>query len=290
MFALNHPNAFGISQTCIPLAGIGTHKMNDIEAIRDIDEQIFDTIEGPLAELSSTFSQTQYQKTLSTFILFVAKVDFIKNAIFDICSNEDIYSAKILYRALIEHMLKFQYLFLRFVQEKSDRPVEEYELFSDLSEDVGYAKAWLSVSKIRNDADPAEDMWEELKKIKQELASYSKKEIEEKVSQFRYKNVIAYINNVLLSDDRSGELPILKLILEYSELSSFVHAGPFANRFVLKHADETKRKQELLHVCEMAFLIATSVKEFTFLVAASSDSKYSKVVNQIANIRHANAS
>ena len=264
--------------------------MNDIEAIRDIDEQVFDTIKEPLAEISSSFSKTQYPKTLSTFSLFVAKVDFIKNAIFDVSSNEDIYSSKILYRALIEHMLKFQYLFFRFSQEKSDRPAEEYELFSDLAEDVEYTKAWLTVSKIRNDANTQQDIWDRLKEVKPELAKYSKKEIEEKVSQFRYKNVIKYINDVLPSDDRSRELPILKLIPEYSELSSFVHAGPFANRFILRHSDKAKRHEELLYVCEMAFLIATSVKEFTFMAAASTDRKYLNVVNQLTQIRRANAS
>jgi hypothetical protein len=264
--------------------------MNDIEAIRDFDEQVFDIIKGPFADLSSSFSQTQYPKTLSTFLLFVAKVDFIKNAIFDLCSNENIYSSKILYRALIEHMLKFQYLFFRFSQEKSERPVEEYELFSDLAEDVEYTKAWLTVSKIRNGVDTRQDIWEKLREVKPELARYDKKEIKEKVFQFRYKNVIRYINQILPSDDRSSELPILKLIPEYSELSSFVHAGPFANRFILRHADETKRQEELLYMCEMAFLIATSVKELSFLVAASIDRKYAPVVSQLAEIRRAKAS
>lgn len=132
--------------------------MNDIVAIRNTDEQVFDTIKEPFPELSSSISKTQYPKTLSTFSLFVAKVDFIKNAIFDVSSNEDIYSSKILYRALIEHMLKFQYLFFRFSQEKSDRPAEEHELFSDLVEDVEYTKAWLTVSKIRNDANTQQDI------------------------------------------------------------------------------------------------------------------------------------
>src|ERR1017187_1146511 len=43
------------------------------------------------------------RKTLQVFLLSMAKIDFLKSGIFDLCESDNPYAAKVLYRSLVEH-------------------------------------------------------------------------------------------------------------------------------------------------------------------------------------------
>ena len=84
-----------------------------IAKIRDFDDEIFKAMELNFHNSLSTFSNVGFTNVGRAFTMFVTKTNFIKNAIFDLCENDDPYSANILFRSLIEHHLKFMFIFVQ---------------------------------------------------------------------------------------------------------------------------------------------------------------------------------
>jgi len=267
--------------------------MNNIEIIKSIDSEVFDVIKEPFAEITSNISKYPIKDTIRTFVFFSTRIEFIKNAIFTLYDVEDLYSSKILFRSLIEHFLRFQYLFFRYFEVKNDEPIIEYNLFSDLAEDIEYGKALRLVQEIRGDINSNPDIYELLQKIKPEFNKYSKEEIKDNASKYRYRNIIRYIEEKLSStknkDNNKKNNFILNLIPEYSELSSFVHGGPFAEQYIVSHRNEDDRMNELFHIAELALFISISVKEFFFITVIQHDKIYEDTYKLIRNIRAVNA-
>lgn len=107
-----------------------------IENIRDIDEEIFEVMKENFHNSLPTFSRVGFTNVGRAFTTFVTKTNFIKNAVFDLCENDDTYSANILFRSLIEHHLKFMFIFIRHTKEQNDDVGIEYYQFCDLIESI----------------------------------------------------------------------------------------------------------------------------------------------------------
>jgi len=266
-------------------------RMNNIEEIKEINSKVHSIAFEPFTELLSNSSKYPIENTIRTLAMFCTRIEFIKNAIITLYDEEDIYSSKILYRSLIEHYLRFEYLFFKYQECKNDEPVNEYNLFSDLSEDIEYGKSWQLVRKINNANDQPPDIYTVLQNIKPEIEKYSIDEIKNNISKYRYRNIIRYLEEKLYSsksyDVRSSFL--LNIIPEYSELSSYVHGGVFAEKEIIRNSDEHLRKKELFRILKLSLLISITTKEFFFIIGMQYDKKYKDVYHSIRNIRVANA-
>ena len=77
----------------------------------EIDDKQQELLEQAFPLLMSLREKTEFKKSATTTIAFIGNTNFIKNGIFDLYESQNVYSIKILFRSLIEHYLKFQYLF-----------------------------------------------------------------------------------------------------------------------------------------------------------------------------------
>jgi len=76
---------------------------------------------------------------------FIANTNFIKEGIIELAYTDNTYSLNILLRSLIEQYLKFQFIWMKFIENKDDTIGVGYWEFYSFSEDVNYAKAWKKV-------------------------------------------------------------------------------------------------------------------------------------------------
>lgn len=249
-----------------------------IEVIRDFDDEIFGVIEENFHNSLSTFSNVGFTNVGRAFTMFVTKANFIKNAIFDICENDDPYSANILFRSLIEHHLKFMFIFIRHTQEQNDDVGNEYYQFCDFSESIAIGKSWLDSWQILT-PENENKLYEVIVEKNPDLKKYSKKDVIRKAKQFNYRAIVTFIKSSI-KDVKYGWLD--KIIPNYGDLSSYVHGGPLADKYLLYFNNVEERDKELLNICSLTFLTANILKQFLYMLLAQLDKEqYSESLKKI---------
>lgn len=81
--------------------------MNEIEKIRDLDYEIFKELQEYFPKTINSQFKKDFPITSALSSMFDTSGTFIKNSIFDSCEADDYYGAKILFRSLIEHYIRF---------------------------------------------------------------------------------------------------------------------------------------------------------------------------------------
>ncbi len=201
-----------------------------LEKVKEKNGRVFEILKESHPIMEKCIKNKKYRETAIAMESFIWHLGLIKNGLFDLCEQDNLYAAKIIYRSFIDHWLKAQYIFSRFSKEKNDDVGMEYMKFYSLNEDVKYGRSLQEITKILNKEISGEDIWDTLFNFKPELKEIGKKEIREKAHQFEYKNVI----NFLINKTTIGRSFVSGIIPEYSELSSFVHGGPNVINYLIK--------------------------------------------------------
>jgi hypothetical protein len=251
-----------------------------IKNIRKIDDELFEVMKTNFHNALPTFSKVGFNYVGKALTMFVTKTNFIKNAIFDVCENDDPYSANILLRSLIEHHLKFMFIFIRHTKEESDTVGIEYYKLCDLYESAKIGKSWLESWEILT-PENEDKLYKIITDNNPEISGFSKKDVFQKVQQFNYKNIIPFIrNSIELIKQDYGWLDMV--IPNYGDLSSYVHGGPLAEKSFIYLSNADKREHEIINVCNIAFLSANILKQFTYLLLAQLDKvQYTDSLNEI---------
>ena len=245
----------------------------DIDLIREWDSEIDETVEEFMPLALEFTAKEPIPKTCSVFLSFIASTEFIKNGILDHAEAENVYAAKILFRSLIEHDLRFQYIWFRASEEKSDAAAEDYLKHGMFKESLQIARSWKRVAKIlgRDSCLTAHDA---LRSVIKATAAYSNKEIDEQSSQFEYARIIEYIFKKL-KWRKNGDVPfLLKILPSYSDLSCFVHGSPGAMNIMGSLQAKEELAADLLNTAALAFQTAGSVKLFSLLTFCQYDKRF----------------
>lgn len=202
--------------------------MEDLFEIEDMLEELAEEIEPHLPlipEFLSNLENTDKPLSISSMTSFFPKVESIRAGIFEVAKIDEYYSLNILFRSLIEHYVKAQYIWMKTVENKDDEIGIEYWLFGRDQENIDYVKA-LQQSYSLVGINPKISPLETLKETGVISKDKSANQIRKKSEQFNYKKMTHYIANQLKSKE-NGSAPILSSIFpRYSELSSCVHGGP----------------------------------------------------------------
>ena len=253
-----------------------------IDELRIFDEEIHALIEKWMPLVLQDSTNHNIPNVWRASVMFITRSNFLKEAIFELSKNEDIYSAGILFRSLIEHYVKFQYIFLRWAQEKNDTVGEEYYKFCDLAEDLSYIDSLKNANKLIVNEFISRNPFDILQEIKQEASKHSIKEIQNKASQFNYRKILEYI--ALTAPPNIVSNFIWKIIPEYSELSSLVHGGPFSERILYNASEEGKRIESLSRLASLAFLISCDIKLNAFIIFLNTNRKFEQGYIEIRKI------
>jgi len=252
----------------------------NINKIRDQDNLIHKVMENSFSELIKDSKRFQYKITFRAMTSLVLKISFLKNGIFDLCETDDLYSAKILFRSLIEHSLMHQYLFMRSLIEKNDNVGKDYYRFCDMNEELLYLKSINNIIRKLNLSKEEINIWKELYKMRKDFSEIDRRALKDKANQFKYQNIISYIYDKV--KDNSVIEFLAKIILNYHESSSFVHGGPYGEKFMYKGLNICQK--ELGRIAEITFSLTKNIKLNTYLLALQNYKKYESYYNQIKNI------
>ena len=151
------------------------NKKLSIDQITEIDDCVFKIIEKDAGKVFLSFKNNNLEKTGQALSLFHVKIGFIKNGIYDQIEPNNLYSTNILYRTLIEHYLKAQFILLESLKDGNDNIGKEYYQFADASEKLQLGSAYKRAGEILFPEKTFEDVFEVLKEMFPEFKEYSKK-------------------------------------------------------------------------------------------------------------------
>lgn len=233
----------------------------------EADDALFSAFEAEAQEFLRTIGRTQYKNTYRALIGFIFKANALKTGIFDAIGSENPYVLRILFRALCEHYLKFTYILMRFMEEKTDQAGMDFFYYCGAVEARDYAKSLrLSESLIGNDF--AINLDRLVAAHYPHASDLSVKELEAKSAAFRYRDILRYLAKHK-SSLISARVPFLASIIPaYAELSSFIHGGPMADEAMTTFGSDEENA-----ICEekasLTFLMVGSIYSLTALIVAN---------------------
>ncbi|MHA1348074.1 MAG: hypothetical protein ACTSO3_16855 [Candidatus Heimdallarchaeaceae archaeon] len=251
---------------------------NALEEIFTQDSRFFeDVISKTDSEVRNILIKSDYPKTGKALFMFFTKCSFLKNAIYNVCREDDHYSASILYRSYLEHFLRHHYLLYRFMETRTDQPGIDYYKYCMTEEGIRFLYGVKKSNQIFTENFSEYDVWKEIDDLlqqKEEYRSITKTELQKKTAQFEYKNILKYLND-LSEKSRFSEVEFMRwLVADYAELSSFVHGGPWAEDDLYKYSENTIREKRLVSQCRKTFNLYCIVAHGTFFCARLIDNQY----------------
>lgn len=244
--------------------------MSEIKRIRDLDDEIFDELQQYFPKTTSSKFVKLFPYTTGMIQLFDTSGTFIKNSIFDSCDSDDYYGMKILYRCLIEHYVRFQFIFINWNLTKNDEFAKEYLEYNNAREVLDLLRAKISEQQLFDPNYILKD-WDSFLKDHPNFKSKTRKEVEEETKKYSFKNIVRFLNEqVKIGKTVTSEF-LGNLIVEYSNLSSFVHGGMKSYQEMMLMNNELMRKKEYERICELSFQLSNSIKLFSLLMYAQTD-------------------
>lgn len=255
----------------------------NLQEILDFDDELHEKFEEIGNRYTPVFTSSIYLNTATTLMGLMGSANSVKLGIYDLAEACDthLYVIKILHRTVIEHYLKFYYILLRFINEKTDDVGLEYRKYSKISETLAFVNALSTSTAV--DGKPDDNAV--LKKLRNEYPEYdiSKKELNEITFKWKHRSIVKYIkkNIDIIQDEKSF---MLKLIPEFAELSSFIHGGVFAEQYYHSVYSDGKLKEAVYNaVLEVAFMTA-SMKVHLLQAVILIDDSFEKDIASLSEV------
>ena len=252
----------------------------------ETDDTLREFVAQPLSESVDLINTSSFKYTLMGTFSLSGRIDFISESILLLLENNHIYAAKILFRSLVEHFLKSQYIFLRWAIDKTDLVGEEYIKLCNYNEEIDFAVAYKKRGILLG-AQVSESPIEMIRKIHPQYSNITEKQLKQKISQFSYKKIIEFItSNIYKTGLDSSESFIPNLLIHYSDLSSFVHGGPMAERFMTEMFNKEGYESSSEELAELTVSISAFSKFFTLIMVSNIDKKFVEPMIKFRQLLH----
>jgi len=263
-----------------------TLMMKRIEDLRELDYAIYQELQKAHTYLPWLLRESKIPKTAELFYIYIGSTDVIKRSLFLSAIHKDIYSVKILFRSIIEHFLRFQYIWFNFVELGQDESFSsEHYVKLALSERLSANKSIAATNRIRKQPGKTiEEMWSDAQNLSPKFAKYSMKEIETFSKEISIKNIIEKLLQTLAIKPNDHKVFIEDLILRYSELSSFVHGGLHAHHNVISYEKSGKLENDLLVISGLALQAASFIKVQSFVVFYGEKREFGSIYYKIQEL------
>ena len=246
--------------------------MDDFKKILDSDNDVSKLLHPFFSKIPVDLEECDYPKTARLLFYLCKRIDFLKDGIFSAYQSNNIYSSQILLRVIIEHFLTTMYVQQRWEEDKNDQIGEEYYTYRTREEEIEYWEANFKIARFAK----LDDLAETGKKLIYEkrfpyLKEMSRTKLKQRNWHFKVSEMIKYfIKDIDFSTiDKDEEIPgldNLQYIRRFSQLGSYLHAGPLAEELTIIYEDDSKRHDKLYNSASSAFIMATSLKDLMFIV------------------------
>ncbi|XLQ20498.1 MAG: DUF5677 domain-containing protein [Candidatus Moraniibacteriota bacterium] len=209
-----------------------------LEIAEEKNDDYFDLIDQVLPIFSEFIKKSTHKSTWFALAGLHTHLFTLKNGTIVLARDNNIYSAKVLYRIFLEHWLKGNYIWTRYTRENSDVVGEEYKN-SSMNEALSYVESVKCATKLSGNEEVYSDAWESFCNDHPNIKDLDKNKISKNAKKFKYRNMIKF----LIDNEAPGSEWMPIILPEYSELSSFVHGGPdasteYASELYVKQYDE----------------------------------------------------
>ncbi len=252
-----------------------------IDEIISKDDEIFNYFATVADDLVCEYKKSNYPVSINCLMGLMGTINSLKLAAFDLVEESEthLYAIKTLLRPAIEHFLRFNYLSYELMRVKNDSVGEEYRKYSRISEHIALVKSKFALEsdkKIQNRI---------LNEIRKSVypSDMSSSEIKRIVSKWSYKNIARKINSTVFEKHEDWNF-IKGLVVEYSELSSFVHGGVYAETcYHLAFSRDTLNKESTESIFLFSFL-ASAVRLHILMIGCHIDPKFNENFSEYRNI------
>lgn len=241
--------------------------MEKLEHLRNIDDEIFEDFQDATSKyFRKLLFESDFPRTAEISFMYMSSSNFLKNSIFDCAENEDYYSMSVLFRSLIEHYLRYKFFWFNNSKHKDDNYALKFRTALDFKEKIEMEKSINVVKQIRKmEQKSSDEIWKDLISENKDFAKFNKKEITEFSQSLSIKNIIRYIEKAMINGGFGTNEFLHKLIIQYSNMSSFVHGGLFAHKKMVSLENEKERHESMIGTCGIALQSATAIKSFSYL-------------------------
>lgn len=247
----------------------------------DADKKITKIYKKNIGQMRSRLLIKRNRKTIKSIIGLCEGSHELKKGVLSAIRSRNIYAANVLFRSLLEHFMKFLFLTYRYGQEKNDSVGRDNLVFSRAVEIKDYGNALKLAFKLLGKDESGVDDKAAIKKFNKEAGDKSFKELKRINEQFNFRTIIKYFeeNEPEFFKEQIQLFP--PSITEYSELSTYVHGGAYANEYGANSS--TKAIKELTHrviiISATLYTLAFIALSNDFIEAKYAAAEISKIVN-----------
>jgi len=185
---------------------------------------------------AKNFSESNLPMSAKALATYSLKLQYISNSI-NLCKETgDYYSLCILFRSLLEHYFRHLYIYTRALEEDNDNVGIEYYGKLNGHEDLSFLK---SNKTLNTKLDGKKSIWN--------LGGEHNENLDDIGRKFKINSILAYLNEFIKEDEEIESISrkiFNKYSQHYARLSSFVHGGPFAEKYIKMYSENKTGKEK----------------------------------------------
>ena len=236
-----------------------------IDELLQLNVELSANISKSIRPVSESLSKTKFKKTSRALLAYIPKAGYIHNSILSCCATHGGYAAGILFRSLVEHTFKHLYIYTRALKEGSDDVGDEYYGKLKGSEDL---ESFTKMNNYTKVVRPNQTPWSTKGDHNKNIAEVGKK--------FGISNIFFYLIENSRTDkhfiDEGMKDYLLERLKQYTDLSSYVHGGPYAEMcYEELMKDPGKLNGHVEGMALESFKLYKSIVEVTYLFSSLFD-------------------
>ncbi len=214
-----------------------------------------------MKELESNFKnfvKSRFHRSAKALTTYSLKLQYLNNSI-NLCKETgDYYSLCVLFRALLEHYFRHLYIYSRALRENSDEVGIEYYGKLNGHEDLCYLRSNFSLNKKLSGE---KSIWS--------LGGDQNKSLDDVAQNFKINNILSYLNEGIGKDKEIQTISkdfFSKYSQHYSTLSSFIHGGPYAEKYMEMYSKNNIGKEDdIKYLSDESNLLTNQARKNTSL-------------------------
>ncbi len=254
----------------------------------NIQSMIKNVFDSNITKIEKDIENSKFPKTGKALYRFYKKISSIKALVDKMSDIKEVYAAKILLRALFEHLIVSYYINYRYNEEKDDKVGEEYyqEYFmQEFFKQKGYSQKIENIrNNITNNLSGLDIVKGEYKEF-EEVTETQYQGINAIGNKFKVYKILKQLNQIEDGTSNLCQLHdyMLGFLDEYNKLSSYVHGGPFAEKET--YDDSNDLDNEIKYINNWAEASLNAIKEHILLFLGDEKTEYLLMLQPIMDER-----
>jgi len=217
------------------------------------------------------------------------RMDNIYRGMVDMAHRENVYGLYILYRSLIDHYVKIQYIFDRTATDNSDATAEQYQKHFFITEVLAEQMGVLQMEDLLNAVEKQTDFLDFIHTRFPEMKEFDKqnqKEISAAIKQFNMAGMIKHLTARYqqLPNNSGGGWIFASTLPEFSQVSSFTHGGAYAGQLMQSLSKDGKVDEAFHNKLHVGLTMLGVCKENAF-IAYTIDGSFIAIIEEFQKAR-----